>query len=124
MSLGFYCRAGCPIGLRTSECCATSAPRLDALFSESFRSKLGVPIVLKDRTAESQQPEQRLRPSDRSRCARAHVHTCGENEETTARVSPYSVNWNVVPGPSFGAAQSRPPCCSTIDRLIDRPIPI
>ena len=27
---------------------------------------------------------------------------------------PHTVNWNVVPGPSFGTAQSRPPCCSTI----------
>jgi hypothetical protein len=33
------------------------------------------------------------------------------------------VNCTVTPGPSCGTAQSRPPCCSTIVRLIASPIP-
>ena len=37
---------------------------------------------------------------------------------------PHTMKWNVVPGPSFGTTQSRPPCCSTIVRLIESPSPI
>jgi hypothetical protein len=33
-------------------------------------------------------------------------------------------NANVIPGPSFGVAQRRPPWLSMMDRLTDRPIPM
>src|SRR6266404_1546187 len=35
-----------------------------------------------------------------------------------------SVNRNVAPGPEFGVAQIRPPCDSTIERLIAKPMPV
>ena len=35
-----------------------------------------------------------------------------------------NAKWNVAPWSGFGVAQSRPPCASMIDRLIDRPMPM
>src|SRR5437870_10695828 len=35
-----------------------------------------------------------------------------------------SENWKTAPCGSFGVAHSRPPCASTIERLIDNPIPM
>src|SRR6185369_45888 len=34
-----------------------------------------------------------------------------------------TTNWKVSPGPLFTLTQSRPPCASTIDRLMDSPMP-
>ena len=36
---------------------------------------------------------------------------------------PGKANWNVAPWPEFAVAQSRPRCPSTIERLMDRPMP-
>src|SRR5262249_62159221 len=35
-----------------------------------------------------------------------------------------SENWTIAPCGSLGAAQSRPPCASMIERLIDSPMPM
>jgi hypothetical protein len=35
-----------------------------------------------------------------------------------------TVNAKVVPGPALGSAHNRPPCASTIERLMARPMPI
>jgi len=35
-----------------------------------------------------------------------------------------SQNWKVAPWGRFSVAQSRQPCASMIDRLIDNPMPI
>ena len=37
---------------------------------------------------------------------------------------PGKTNWNVAPGPAWPEADSRPPWDSTIDRQIDRPMPM
>ena len=34
------------------------------------------------------------------------------------------VKWNVAPRPLFAVAHKRPPCDSTIERLIDNPMPL
>ena len=54
----------------------------------------------------------------RGRCIarwRAAVHDAATNG---------TVNWKVTPAPSLQEAHSRPPCPSTIERQIERPIPI
>src|SRR5207342_264573 len=54
----------------------------------------------------------------RGRCIawwRAAVHDAATNG---------TVNWKVAPAPSLQDAHSRPPCPSTIERQIDRPMPI
>jgi hypothetical protein len=35
-----------------------------------------------------------------------------------------SVKWNVVPRPEFAVAHTRPPCDSTMERVIDNPRPV
>src|ERR1700761_7929975 len=44
-------------------------------------------------------------------------------DSTGSPASLRSVNRNVAPGPVFAIAHNRPPCDSTIDRLMARPIP-
>jgi hypothetical protein len=50
-----------------------------------------------------------------------HVPVAG-TFTSTAKVG--KVKWNVAPRPLFAVAHKRPPCDSTMERLIDNPIPL
>src|SRR5882724_1174827 len=51
------------------------------------------------------------------------IRTCGPSAYDGAGFGAGRTNWKVSPGPSLTVTQSRPPCASMIDRLMERPMP-
>ena len=48
----------------------------------------------------------------------------GLKRETPYRLCAGNMNWKVAPTSVFGVPHSRPPCASTIERLMAKPMPM